>query len=202
MQQLLNMNALRFNEDFEMAKAVGMVCNNQAHSGFIPSRPATAVNTAKTASIQTDWKFRPMEAEDLRQVSNLLSRAFMLFLATDYDEDGRQRVLESVTPEGLLNRLNDGDPFIVAQCKSKIIGVVSWQRPFTVKLLSVAADSQHRGVARSLLARALASARCLDNLVSRVSLRTVPSAVLNCTRLGFHRIATEPNGDVLMAIDL
>ena len=98
---------------------------------------------------------RPARVEDAEAIAGLVMRVFDGFIAPDLDAEGRATFARDSAPEVFAHRLSGESEGILAERAGQIVGVIE-MRGNHLKSLFVAGEYQGRGIARRLLARALA----------------------------------------------
>ncbi len=135
--------------------------------------------------------FRPIEPADADAVSRLILAAFDEFIANEYTEEGRREFAQFVEPAAITDRASAGHLFLLAEQDGRLAGVIELRNHDHVSLLFVDGAFQHQGVARELLARALAVARPARPDLERVTVNSSRFGVPAYERLGFRQTGPE-----------
>ena len=135
--------------------------------------------------------YRPMEPADADAVSRLILDSFNDFIATEYSDDGRAEFMRHVQPDALVERSRSNHIVLVAMAGERPAGVIELRGNHHVSLLFVDRRSQRHGVARELLARALAVARPSRPGLDRVTVNSSRFGVPIYERLGFRQTGPE-----------
>ena len=103
-----------------------------------------------------DLAIRPARVEDAEVIADLVIRVFDGFIAPDLDAEGRATFARDSAPEVFARRLaGESDGYLAILRAGQIVGVIEMRGNY-LKSLFVAGEYQGRGIARRLLARALA----------------------------------------------
>lgn len=135
--------------------------------------------------------YRPMEPADAEAVSRLIVEVFTEAIGPEYTDEGRAEFLRHVQPHELVERARSNHFVLVATAGGRPVGVIDLRDNDHVSLLFVDARHQRRGIARELLARALAVARPARPDLDRVTVNTSRSGVAAYERLGFRQTGPE-----------
>ncbi len=135
--------------------------------------------------------YRPMEPADAEAVSQLMARSFSEFIGPEYTEEGRAEFLRHVEPAALIERTRKNHVVLVAMAGDEPAGVVDIRDNDHVSLLFVDARYQRHGIARELLARAVAAARPAKPGLDRVTVNSSRFSVPVYERLGFRQTGPE-----------
>ncbi len=135
--------------------------------------------------------YRPMEPADAEAVSRLIAASFTEFIGPEYTEEGRAEFLRYVAPAALVERTRSNHFLLVAMADGRPAGVIELRDNDHVSLLFVDAGHQRHGIARELLARALAVARPAKPGLDRVTVNSSRYGVPAYERLGFRQTGPE-----------
>ena len=138
--------------------------------------------------------FREMKAGEEKAVSQLVTRIFNEFIAPGYSAEGVREFLRYIKPEILRQLAQEGHLFLVAAVKDKIVGVILIRirnHRNHITLLFVDAKYHRRGIARTLLNRALEIRRGRDPTIEEITVKSSPYAVLIYEKLGFQQLQPE-----------
>ncbi len=150
---LLNLYAMRFNEDFNP---------KPAPRPWIPKAPLGAQWKAPRNQKGREWRVMSLDSGDLFQASQLLRQG-----SPGYSSAGG---MEGLSPHDLARRMNHGESFLAAKVRGQIIGLISWKGSMELQCLQVDDSWQGRGVARDLIQQALWGLRSSGVAVKRISM--------------------------------
>ena len=145
--------------------------------------------------------YRPLSAQDILEVSELVARIFNEFVAPEYSSEGVQQFHRYIQPSAFQARAQTNHFSLISleQDKKtnhfslisleqdKIVGVIEMRGHNHVSLLFVAPEFQRRGIAKELLRRALQICRANEPRLSEISVNSSSYAVPIYERLGFRR---------------
>lgn len=135
--------------------------------------------------------YRPMEPADAEAVSRLIVDVFTEVIEPEHTDEGRSEFLRYVRPDALVERTRSNHFVLVALARERPAGVIELRDNDHVSLLFVDTRHQRRGIARELLARALAVARPARPGLDRVTVNTSRFGVPAYERLGFRQTGPE-----------
>lgn len=101
---------------------------------------------------------REATRDDVDEISALVIALAKRWIAPDCTAEGVARLLDSMAPSRVEERLREGHRHVVAQCDGRIVGVAVLRLPAHLYHLFVADDMQRRGIARRLWTAVRASA--------------------------------------------
>jgi GNAT superfamily N-acetyltransferase len=93
---------------------------------------------------------RPATAADATRISDLLSSLSRQFIAHEFTDEGRERLLNSLTPAAIERLLEMGYRYFVAESGRSLAGVVATRDDRHLYHLFVAIEFQRQGLARRL----------------------------------------------------
>jgi len=123
---------------------------------------------------------------DAEAISALVIALTRRWIAPDCTEGGTARLLASMSPARIEERLREGHRHVVAELGGRIVGVAALRLPSHLYYLFVADDMQRRGIARALWNAVRGSAASGAPVTVNASLHAVDAY----RRLGFE--ATGP----------
>ncbi|MGA2569089.1 MAG: GNAT family N-acetyltransferase [Terracidiphilus sp.] len=126
------------------------------------------------------------------EVSSLVWDVFEEFEAAEYKQEGIDEFKRFIAPESLAARCAAGIFFVLC-CKSGsgIAGVIAIKENHHISLLFVRKEDQRKGIARTLLAKALEACLATDPKLQAVTVNSSRYAVGVYERLGFESIGPE-----------
>ncbi len=140
---------------------------------------------------------RTARAEDLAAVARLIEAGFVTSIAPGYDVVGRVAFRMYAHERAIRARLAAGALGLVAEVAGEVVGYAELQGAGGalggrdhLSLLFVAPDRQRQGVARRLLAKAVARLRLMPQPPPALTVNADPGALSAYRRLGF--VATGP----------
>ncbi len=139
-----------------------------------------------------DYTIQPLEAGRLAEALALVKAVFMEFEAPEFSEEGIEEFLKCIDIALVQGQIDSSELAVwTCQCQhnQKIVGVISIAARGHIRLLFVAADHHHRGIARALLQEALKNFQKKD--FSQITVNSSPYAVSIYQRLGFSIIRKE-----------
>ena len=135
--------------------------------------------------------YRAMTADDAPGVSRLILDVFEALIAAEYSEEGRAEFARYVDADALVRRLASNHCMLVAVNGPRLAGVIEMRDNDHVSLLFVDQACQRRGVARTLLAEALAVVRPARPDLERVTVNSSRYGVPAYEKLGFRQTGPE-----------
>lgn len=134
-------------------------------------------------------------------MARLIEAGFAASIAHDYDAAGRVAFRMYAHERAIYARLVEGALGLVAEAAGEVVGYAELQGAGRVlagrdhlSLLFVASEWQRRGVARRLLAGAVARLRRLRDTPTALTVNAAPGALPAYRRLGF--VATGPEAAI------
>lgn len=146
--------------------------------------------------------YRPMTADDAPAVSRLILEVFEAFIVTEYSEEGRAEFGRYVEPDALMRRLASNHFLLVAVSGDRLAGVIEMRDNDHVSLLFVDQTFQRHGVARTLLAKALAVVRPARPDLERVTVNSSRYGVPVYEKLGFRQTGPERSVNGIVFISM
>ena len=95
-------------------------------------------------------EIRPATQDDIENISELLCDLSERFITGDFSSEGKQTLLETLTPEGIEKSMQSGFRYHVAEEDDQLVGVVGMKENSHLYHLFVAEGFQRRGIARKL----------------------------------------------------
>jgi len=132
--------------------------------------------------------YRHMKAEDILEVSNLVTSVFNEFVAPEYSAEGVREFYRYIEPTALRERTQTNHFSLVALVQTKIVGMIDIRDYEHVSLLFVDRDYQRRGIAKELLFRALQICQMYEPQPTEISVNSSPFAVTVYEKLGFDQV--------------
>ena len=93
---------------------------------------------------------RAAALEDAESISNLVCRLSEKYIATEFTSEGRETLLNSMTPAAIKKHMQSGFRYHVAEVESQLVGVVGVKDNSHLYHLFVAETFHRQGIARSL----------------------------------------------------
>jgi len=132
--------------------------------------------------------YRPLSAEDILEVSELVTRVFNEFVAPEYSSKGVQEFHCYIQPSAFRARAQTNHFSLITLEQDKVVGVIEMRDHNHIALLFVAPEFQRRGIAKELLHRALQICRANEPRLWEISVNSSSYAVPIYERLGFRRV--------------
>lgn len=127
--------------------------------------------------------YRPMNAGEEPAVSRLVLEVFNKFVAADLEPDGIEEFLRFANPQALRARCQPNG-FVLVACKAEtIVGMLEFIPPDRIAMLFVSLRGQ--GIARELLARAIARVRTDNPQLLKLTVNSSLYAKPIYEKLGF-----------------
>lgn len=137
-----------------------------------------------------DIHYRDAVVGDAEAISALVIASSRRWIAPDCTEEGAARLLDSMSPARVAERLHEGHRHVVAERDGCIVGVAALRLPTHLYYLFVADHLQRRGIARQLWERVRTGAAPGTPITVNASLHAFDAYL----RLGF-----EPVGPARLA---
>lgn len=128
---------------------------------------------------------RAFIAADAASASLLVREVFDAFVAIDCTPEGRRAFHEFAAPERLRERLANGHFGYIAAAENTLAGVLMVSEPAHLLMLFVRPAFHRRGIAKRLLALALAHIHKASVRVAAMTVNASPYAVKAYRHLGF-----------------
>jgi len=103
---------------------------------------------------------RPATPDDIENISKLLCDLSERFITGDFSSEGKQTLLETLTPGGIEKSMQSGFRYHVAEEEGQLVGVIGMKENSHLYHLFVAESFQRRGIARKLWQ--IAMKECLE----------------------------------------
>lgn len=117
---------------------------------------------------------REIEEKDIEAVSAVCLASFSKSVAGTLSEEGVLTFSKIASSDAFLNRMQEDNVMLVAECDEEIKGVIELKEGRHVAMLFVAPEKQMKGIGRRLLSSALSYAR-VGTVTVRASLSSVPA---------------------------
>jgi len=119
------------------------------------------------------------------EVCELVARVFRDLVAPDFEQNGIDAFFSFANPYAIAERARSGGFVLVAKQGRKIVGVLEFALPDRIAMLFVAL--RRRGIAKELLARALARAKTERPSLSALTVHSSRYAEPAYRKLGFRQ---------------
>jgi GNAT superfamily N-acetyltransferase len=137
------------------------------------------------ASLKDSLVIREIEAGEEFEVSRLVHRVFMEFIAPIFSNRGTHEVRRYARAERLKERLEEGCFILLALWKGQIVGMIEVKEEGHISLLFVDGEYQGKGIARKLINAAVKRCLKIDPFLKVVSVNSAPNSVKFYKKLGF-----------------
>jgi ribosomal protein S18 acetylase RimI-like enzyme len=126
-----------------------------------------------------------MKEGDEGEMSALIRRLFIKYIAHTYAPEGLAEFMKGVESSVLLDRMKQGQIVILAVLQEDIAGVIAVRGGNHISLLFVDERFHRKGIAQALVSMAHESARAADPLIRDFTVNSSPYAVKFYEKLGF-----------------
>jgi predicted N-acetyltransferase YhbS len=116
---------------------------------------------------------RAMTKEDVEAVSSVCLASFSTSVADSLPQEGVLTFAKIASSVAFLKRMKEDNLMLIAECDSKIVGVIELKEGRHIAMLFVEPSEQMKGIGRKLLSSALSYAKVGTVTVS-ASLSSVP----------------------------
>lgn len=147
---------------------------------------------------------RPIQEDDIQQVSALVLRAFWLDIAPLLRPLGIATLQIFFSPEALHRRLVQDHFILVAEQERQLVGMVDVRQGKHITSLFVDPPYQRKGIGRALLRAALNCMRQANPDMQEVTVNASPNAVQAYVNYGFQPVGDlqERNGVLFIPMHL
>ncbi len=135
--------------------------------------------------------YEEADGDEADAIHRLVKAVFDAHAAPAYSEQGRQEFYRYIRPSSIAERLMQNHFVLIAKVEDERVGVIEMRNCNHVSLLFVASHWQGKGLAKGLLARAIAICGARGALLDAISVYSSPNAVRAYERLGFHKTGDE-----------
>ena len=132
--------------------------------------------------------YRPLNAKDILEVSELVARVFNEFVASENSSEGVHEFYRYIQPSAFRARAQINYVGLISLVQDKIVGVIEMQNYSHISLLFVAPEFQRRGIAKELLHQALQICRASKSTLLDITVDSSSYAVPIYEKLGFCRV--------------
>ena len=136
-----------------------------------------------------DCVFGKFEIGEETAISHLIKTVFDEFAAPDYSPAGNTFFHAYIEPDRLLERFSNGDVLLTAKTNNRIIGMIEVSDQNHICLLFVDKAWHGKGIAKRLVARAIATSREKDTKLKCFEVNSSPYAERIYARMGFTKTA-------------
>jgi GNAT superfamily N-acetyltransferase len=136
-----------------------------------------------------DCVFGKFEIGEETAISHLIKTVFDEFAAPDYSPAGNTFFHAYIEPDRLLERFSNGDVLLTAKTNNRIIGMIEVSDQNHICLLFVDKAWHGKGIAKRLVARAIATSREKDTELKYFEVNSSPYAERIYARMGFTKTA-------------
>ena len=145
------------------------------------------ISNGRLFSLVTDvtFTYRPLDTNDIPEVSELIARVFDKFVAPECSSEGIREFHRYIQPGALRKRFRSNHFGVIAIEQDTIVGAIEMRGHHHISLLFVAPEFQHRGIARELLHQALLICSDSEPSLLEISVNSSSYAVPIYERLGF-----------------
>ncbi len=137
--------------------------------------------------MEETFTYRYLSAEDVFEVSELVTHVFNEFVAPEYSFEGVQEFHRYIQPSAFRVRSQTNHFSLIALAQDKVVGVIEMRDHNHVSLLFVAPEFQRRGIAKELLRQVLQICRSNEPMLLEISVNSSSYAVPIYEKLGFRR---------------
>jgi GNAT superfamily N-acetyltransferase len=106
---------------------------------------------------------REAEIDDSGPISRMVSVLAEKFITPDFTDEGRDHLLNSMTPAAIAKYIRSGYRYHVAEDEDEIVGIVGIRENSHLYHLFVAESHQGRGLAKVLWKKAMNESLCRGN---------------------------------------
>ena len=106
---------------------------------------------------------REAEIDDSGPISRMVCVLATKFIAPDFTGEGRDHLLDSMTPASIAKYIRSGYRYHVAEDGNEIVGIVGVRENSHLYHLFVAESHQGRGLAKALWKKAMNESLCRGN---------------------------------------
>ena len=129
--------------------------------------------------------YREMNAGEEQTVCDLVEQVFNQFVAEDYEKEGINEFFRFANPDAIKERIRSGNCVLVACQNVELVGMLEFSLPDRIALLFVSA--RHQGVAKNLLAKAVAKICSLNPGLTKLTVHSSPYAEVAYQKMGFNK---------------
>lgn len=133
----------------------------------------------------TKLSFREMKQGEETDVVDLVLNVFTEFVAPHFSTEGVLEFKKFVNEPAIHERLQSGNPIIVAILKNDIIGVIEMRDHSHIALFFVEKAYQKKGVAKKLLCEAIKICRERNPDIQKITVNSSPNAYAAYQNFGF-----------------
>jgi GNAT superfamily N-acetyltransferase len=126
--------------------------------------------------------------EEVR-ISNLIRTVFDEFVAPGYSDAGNNFFYDYIGPKKILERFLQGNIVLTAQNNGKIIGFIEVRDGNHISLLFVDKSWHKKGIAKSLVAKAITLSRGKDKSMRCFEVNASPYSEKIYAQMGFKKTA-------------
>lgn len=134
---------------------------------------------------------REIETGEEFEVSKLLNRVFMDFIASECSQEGISEFLRYARAERLKERLEGGYFILLAVLRNKIVGMIEIRDNWHISSLFVEGRYQGKRIATRLVQAAIKKCLEEDPGLKFVSVNSAPNSIKFYEKLGFTAIDSE-----------
>lgn len=106
---------------------------------------------------------REAEIDDSGPISRMVSVLAEKFITPDFTDEGREHLLDSMTPAAIAKYIRSGYRYHVAEDEDEIVGIVGVRENSHLYHLFVAESHQGHGLAKALWKKAMNESLCRGN---------------------------------------
>lgn len=140
-----------------------------------------------------EFKIEEFKSGDEFDVAALIKTVFDEFVAPDYSLAGTNFFYGYIEPAKLAQRFSRGDVLLTAKAGNAIIGFIEVRDGNHIALLFVATAWQRKGIAKKLVARAIASCQEKDKPLKGFEVNASPYSEKIYVKMGFNKTAYMQN---------
>ena len=131
-----------------------------------------------------------MTPGDEVEISDLVFRSFLEFIAPRYTRRAAQVFLKNIQPGFIMER-SQNNHFILTAFEQKIVGMIEVRDHRHISMLFVDKVFHQQGIAKELFNRALAISRMKNSTLREFSVNSSQYAIPFYLKLGFSQICSE-----------
>lgn len=140
-----------------------------------------------------EFKIEEFKSGEEFDVAALIKTVFDEFVAPDYSTAGNIFFYGYIEPAKLLERFSRGDVLLTAKAGNDIIGFIEVRDENHIALLFVDMAWQRKGIAKKLLAKAIASCRKKGKALKGFEVNASPYSEKIYAKMGFKKTSDMQN---------
>lgn len=138
-----------------------------------------------------DFVYSQATQADINEIYQLVMSVFNKFVAPNYVREGNEEFYKYLDKSAITHRLAQNHVILTCKHENTIVGLIEIRNFDHISLLFVLADYQGKGIAKTLLQKAIELCKANNKELKELSVHASPNSVEIYQKLGFVKTKEE-----------